>query len=91
MLAAVSGGERKKIKAKIDALTHAPGQQGKSLIGELQRYRSIRAAGRYRVIFFIEVESSRVFIVAIGIRREGDRKDVYETAKRLLNSGTLGP
>ena len=30
-----------------------------------------------------------ILVVALGIRKEGDKKDVYERAKRLKQSGQL--
>ena len=57
---------------------------------ELSGYRTIRAVGqRYRIIYKVENEKVTVLVVALGIRKEGDKKDVYEQAKRLKQSGWL--
>jgi mRNA interferase RelE/StbE len=55
---------------------------------ELSGFRSIRAVGqRYRIIYKVEEEKITVLVVALGIRKEGDKKDVYERAKKLMQSG----
>jgi hypothetical protein len=37
----------------------------------------------------VEAEQVVVVVVTIGIRREGDKKDVYELAQRLARLGLL--
>jgi hypothetical protein len=32
-----------------------------------------------------------VYIVALGLRKEGDKVDVYDLAQRLLRQGLLAP
>ena len=76
---------QEKIRDRIDALAHDPELQGKPLGGELAGYRSLRAVGqRYRILYHVEREKIVVLIVVIGIRKEGDRGDVYRLAKKLL-------
>ena len=76
---------REKICERIDGLTGEPEKQGKPLIGELSGYRSIRADGqRCRIIYRAEGGMVLVIVVAIGIRKEGARKDIYSLAKKLL-------
>lgn len=76
---------REKMCACIDGLTEDPEKQGKALIGELSGYRSIRAVGqRYRIIYRVEGSMVLVIVVAIGIRKEGARNDIYSLAKKLL-------
>jgi len=72
---------RDVIARRIDGLTKEPVKKGKALVAELTGFRSLRAA-RYRVLY--KVEKQRVIIVAVGIRREGDTKDIYARAKKLL-------
>lgn len=72
---------RNLISRRIDGLTKEPAKKGKALVAELTGFRSLRAA-RYRVLY--KVEKERVIIVAVGIRREGDTKDIYARAKKLL-------
>lgn len=76
---------RERIAERIDALKENPGQIGKPLVGELATYRSLRAAGqRYRIIYRIEKQRVIVFVVALGIRKQGDKRDIYALAKKLL-------
>jgi len=83
---------RGKIAAVIDRLAEDPEKQGKPLVGELAAYRSIRAVGqRYRIIYTIRDETVVVFIVAVGIRRDGSRDDVYALAKKLFRLRLLDP
>ena len=72
---------RNMIARRIDELTKEPAKKGKALVAELTGFRSLRIA-RYRVLY--KVGKKRVIIVAVGIRREGDTKDIYARAKKLL-------
>lgn len=74
----------------IEKLKTEPHKQGKPLIKNLQGFRSLRAVSqRYRIIYRILEEEVVVFVVAIGIRKEGDRKDIYELVKKLIKQGVL--
>lgn len=76
---------REKIGAVIDRLAEDPEKQGKALLGELSGFRCIRAAGqRYRIIYQIRGNDIVVVIVAIGIRRDGAKDDIYNLAKKLF-------
>lgn len=78
------------IRARIDELTHDPEKQGKPLLGELRGYRSLRAAGqRYRIIFRVKHAEIEVLVIAVGLRREEDREDIYRLAQHLLRLGLL--
>lgn len=80
--------EQQLVIRRIDGLAEDPDKQGKTLRGELTGYRSVRAAGqRYRVIFALEENRVVVTVVALGRRTEGDRKDIYELARKILKSG----
>ena len=82
---------RESISKRIDGLANDPEKQGKPMIDELRGYRSIRAVGqRYRILYKVEAERVIVVVVALGIRKEGDKKDVYELAKKLVRLGLLG-
>lgn len=62
------------------------------MLGPLQGYRSLRVAGqRYRLIYKVECTIITVYVVAVGIRKEGDRGDIYALAQRLIRLGLLGP
>jgi mRNA interferase RelE/StbE len=81
---------REKIDQKINGLANEPEKQGKELGGDLEGYRSVRAVGqRYRIIYRIDGENVVVVVVALGIRKEGDKKDVYKLAQRLFKLGLL--
>lgn len=73
---------RATIIHKLRDLETDPEHRGKALSGELAAFRSIHAAGRYRIIY--RVEGEEVIIVAIGFRRDGDRDDVYTVLKRYI-------
>ncbi len=82
---------REKIAQRIDKLAQDPEKQGKPLLGELSGLYSLRAAGqRYRVIYSIERQIITVIVAAVGIRKEGDRRDIYELAKKLVRLGLMG-
>jgi mRNA interferase RelE/StbE len=82
---------RETLKSGLKRLEYEPGKQGKPLSGELKGYRSVRAAGqRYRILYRLEAEQVVVVVAALGIRREGDKDDIYEIAKKLKRAGLLG-
>ena len=81
---------RGKLFERIEQLEDDPEDQGKPLKDGLAGLRSVRAIGqRYRIIYRIENEQIIVFVVAVGLRRQGDRSDIYEIAARLLRSGLM--
>jgi len=81
---------RQKISDRIDKLQESPEMQGKPLIGELDGYYSVRAVGqRYCIIYAIEQSQVTVIVVALGIRKDGSKQDVYALAKKLLRLGLL--
>ena len=78
------------IAARISSLVRHPEQQGKPLMGEFSGFRSLRAVGqRYRIIFKVERQEVIVFVVALGIRKEGSKQDVYEIARKLIRARLL--
>jgi mRNA interferase RelE/StbE len=81
---------REKIGTVIGRLTEDPEKQGKALLGELAGFRSIRAVGqRYRIMYQIRGNEIVVVIVAVGIRRDGAKDDIYNLAKKLFRLGLL--
>lgn len=81
---------RGQIIARVEELAKAPEALGKPLIGELAGYRAVRAVGqRYRIIYRVERQVVTILVVAVGQRKEGDRKDIYELARRLLRQRLL--
>ncbi len=79
---------RQKISDRIDKLRESPELQGKPLRGELDGYYSLRAVGqRYRIIYAIEETQVTVIVVALGIRKESSKQDVYTLTQKLLRLG----
>lgn len=88
LLAAVGD---KRIRAtifeKAEGLRKEPEKQGKALLYDLAGYRSLRAVGqRYRIIYRIDGSSVIVFVVAVGIRKDKDSKDIYELARKIIRA-----
>jgi len=76
---------REQLFKRIEGLANDPGRQGKALKDDLAGLRSVRAVGqRYRIIYQIEAERVVVVVVAVGIRKEGDRADIYRQAALLV-------
>lgn len=74
-----------KILQRIEELAQEPEKRGKPLTDELLGCWSLRAAAqRYRIIYKIDGQRVEVIVIAVGLRRAGDRKDAYEVAKRLV-------
>ena len=88
-LTSLDGKTRNVIARKIDALKKSPEKQGKALSGHLAGYRSLHAAGRYRVVYKVKTNQIMVIVVAAGMRKEGSKIDVYETLKKLLRSNII--
>ena len=86
MLEAISDRRiQEQIRNRIDGLAHEPEQQGKPLKGDLASFRSLRADGqRYRVIYRVDRGRVLVIVVVVGIRKEGDRSDIYRLAQKLI-------
>jgi mRNA interferase RelE/StbE len=83
---------RQIITQHIDALTRDPDKQGRALLGELAGYRSVRAVGqRYRIIYRVDQDRVEVVVIALGLRNEGSRRDVYLLAQRLIRLGLIEP
>lgn len=76
---------RAKIIEAIKRLAEEPEKQGKPLVGELAGYRSLRAVGqRYRIVYAVSRGEVTVIVVAVGLRRAGDRENIYELARKLI-------
>ncbi len=80
---------QRTILDRIKNLSDEPGKQGKRLVKDLSGFRSIHVAGRYRIIYKIDKQTVIVYVLAAGIRKEGDKKDIYKIAKKLLDAGLL--
>ena len=76
---------REQIRNRIDGLAHDPEQQGKPLGGELVGFRSLRAVGqRYRILYRVERSRILVIVIGVGLRKEGNRRDIYRLAQKLI-------
>jgi mRNA interferase RelE/StbE len=91
-LAAISDKRvQRKIFERASALAVTPEEQGKALVGPLAGYRSVRAVGqRYRIVYRVERGRVVVIVLAVGLRKDGDRADVYALAKKLVRLGLVG-
>lgn len=56
---------------------------GKPLVGELKRYRRLSLAGRYRILYTVDEKADKIWVVAVGIRKEGGREDLYERVRKM--------
>ena len=85
-------GNKKIQKTLIDeskTLINHP-ERGKPLLAELKNFRSLRVyGGRYRLIYKIMNEEKEIHIYVVGIRKEGDKNDVYNLAKKLFKAGLI--
>jgi mRNA interferase RelE/StbE len=83
------------ISKRVIKLEENPIEQGKLLADNLLGYYSIRAAGqRWRVIYEVLVvppenredlnDEGTVIVNVIGIRKDGDKNDAYNLAKKRL-------
>ena len=78
---------QRQVLAKIRGLEHDPEGQGRALLDEFSGRRRIPAAGRYRIIYSVQRLRHVVAVVAVGIRREGAKDDIYRTLVRLIRQG----
>lgn len=78
---------KKKIGERIDKLADSPDLQGKPLKGQFAGYRSVRAVGqRYRIVYKVQEEKIIVYIIGVGIRKEGKNVDIYHRLKGLIEN-----
>ena len=81
----------RQIGKQIDRLEQAPLKIGKPLSHDLSGFRSLRAASqRYRIIYSVLKNENVVYVVAVGLRKEGDRDDIYSKMSRWLKKGIFG-
>lgn len=78
------------LRDKIRGLAHVPEMQGEPLRDDFAGYRALHVIGnRYRIIYRIESDIVSVFVVAAGIRKAGDKSDIYEVMKRYVRLGFI--
>lgn len=92
---------QKKMLDKADGLKVSPLQSGKRLEDDLSGFRSIPAAGRYRLIYRVDSTpftdpnpphtafEGRASICAAGIRKKGSKSDIYRIASAMRSRGEL--
>lgn len=81
---------QRKLIDRIRNLSNNPEKQGKILVNELSEYRVARAVGqRYRIIYRLKEDKIIILVVAVGIRKDGHKKDIYTLAKKLIRQGLL--
>ncbi len=79
---------QEKLRSSLRRLEYEPEQQGKLLADELAGYRSIRVVGqRYRIIYRVNESIVTVCIATLGMRKDGDKRDVYALAKKWARLG----
>jgi mRNA interferase RelE/StbE len=93
---------RQGLIAKFDQMQASdadPREYAKPLIGPLQGYYRV-VYSRYRALFSVEEQvlsrgdvllQISAVVVAVGIRKEHAKKDVYNVAKKLVELGLLPP
>jgi len=69
---------------RLETLATNP-EHGKPLQADLKNYRSVRM-GRYRIIHRYDRTNDLVWVVAVGIRKEGSKEDIYKRVAKLLAS-----
>lgn len=73
---------KEKIKSKIrELLSVAPESVGAPLRFELKDYRKLVIFDNYRIIYRVQKSEVIVFVLAVGIRRDGE---IYMEALRRL-------
>ncbi len=78
---------QRKLADMVDSLAELPESRGKALLRDLFGFRSLRAIGqRYRIVYMVDTVSLQVVIVGLGIRKDGDRRDIYEKVRRVIQS-----
>ena len=75
---------QRQVLEKIKGLENDPEDQGRALLDEFAGRRRIPAAGRYRVIYSVQRLRRVVAVLAVGVRRQGGRDDIYRTLARLI-------
>ena len=78
---------QRQVLDKIRGLANDPEDQGRALLDEFAGMRRVPAAGRYRIVYAVRRLRRVVAVLAVGMRREGSRDDVYRALARLIRRG----
>ena len=75
-----------KLADLVDGLALDPELRGKALVRDLSGFRSLRAIGqRYRIVYRVDPTALQVIVYGLGLRKEGDREDIYERMRRAVH------
>ena len=85
MLKAITNPHKSTIVRRIEGLKTDPEKQGKPLTASLRGYRSLQIARRYRVVYQVKRTEVIVMVLAVGMRKEGDKTDIYALVRKLLD------
>jgi len=81
---------QRRVLDRIEKLSDEPEKQGKRLVKDLTGFCSVHVFKRYRIIYRIEEKTVTIYVLAVGIRREGDKKDIYAIAKKTFECRPSG-
>ena len=92
---------RRGLKAKAQELRECtdPASAHKPLVGPFSGFFRFTYA-RYRALYSVEEETLatgdvlvhiKICMVAVGLRKERDRKDIYRIAKKMIDLGLVKP
>ena len=73
---------RQAVFSRALALDAEPLAQGKALGGNLKGFRA--AGQRCRILYRVGVQGGVVTVAVVGVRKEGDKRDVYRLASKRL-------
>jgi mRNA-degrading endonuclease RelE of RelBE toxin-antitoxin system len=63
-------------------------QFGKILSDPLQGFRRL-SLGRYRIVHYYQHETDIAWIIAVGMRKQGARQDIYAVLSALVRAGKI--
>ena len=77
--------DQQAVRKRIHEVATDPEHLGKALTGELAGYWSTRAGGqRYRIIYHLDASRQLLTVLALGLRSEGSRSDIYVRATQMF-------
>ena len=80
---------RSRIIEKLKGLSAHPETQGRPLTDEFIGFRRIVVAGRYRAVYRVLRRRHEVRVLAVGIRRESSRDDIYRLLTGMMRRGEV--
>ena len=77
--------DQQAVRKRIHEVAADPQALGKALTGGLLGYWSTRAGGqRYRIIYHLDTPGQVMTVLALGLRSEGSRSDIYVRATQMF-------